>query len=266
MKYSIFILSIIFGSLNFTIAQVSSPINVKLPKKVVGLGVVDSDSASLSFKWFPAKNAKEAAEVWANGDRWSFLNMASISGTNSGGTASVDIVSDFLGPMRFALVGNVSASSDSSNQEKVERFLSGGGSAVLVGCLLGPTLSWGSSSYILTSFAPKLGFDFPVLGTSTSSSTANIDLGVELKLNLPLSNNNLGFFSNIRGSYTFGGDKFYTQIGSTTNKPFGYGLLNIGITLPKLKMAILYTRVLAGPDYIDSYNGDGRISLVISPK
>lgn len=247
-------------------SQITAPLNVNLPKTVIGAGLAAAETAS-TFKWFPAKNAKEAAEIWSNGERWNFLNMASISGTNNGGTASVDIVSDFLGPMRFALVGNVSAASDgTTNEQKVERFLSGGGSAALIGNLLGPTFSWGKASYILTSFVPKVGFDFPALGNTTDGSTANADLGIEIKANLPLENNKLGFFGNFRSSYTMAGDKFYEQIGSVDKKPFGYSILNAGITLPNLRMAVLFTRVLGGPSFIESYNGDGRISLVISPK
>ena len=254
-------------SVNNVLGQLSAPINVNIPKnQPIELGFNDVNAAEISFKWLPAKNATQAADIWSNGDRWSFLNMASISGTSNGGTASVDIISDFLGPMRFSLSGNVSASKDSSEKQKVERFLSGGGSAVLTGNILGPTLAWGKSSYILTSFTPKLGFDFPALGVTTSSSTANLDLGLEVKINLPLSNDNLGFFGNARGAYTIGGNDFYKQIDSANSNPFGYCLLNAGITLPQLKMAILFTRVLAGPSYINSYNGNGRISLVISPK
>jgi len=250
------------------ISQMASPIKLKLPKRVVGLGVNANEDEKFHFYWILAKNSDEASEIWTKGNRWTFLNMTSISGTQTGGTASVDIISDYAGPVRVALLGNVSSAlkdSLNNNEQNIERFFSGGGTAVLVVNFIGPTLTWKKNGYIMINVIPKLGFDFPAMGASSSTSTSNLDSGIE-RLNYPLTNNNLGFFGNLRQSYTMGGSDFYSQLNLSSSNPFSYTLMNVGVSFPGMNIAILYTKVLSGPNVVSSYNQNARISIVISPK
>lgn len=244
--------------------QISAPFKLNISKPA-GLGMLDNETKA-RFSWLPAKNGTEAADIWSGGERWKFLSMASLTGTLSGGSSTLDLVSDYLGPVRIALIGNVSTSkSDSLKDQKIERFLSGGGNAALVGNLIGPTLTWGKSGYLMLLLVPKLGLDLPALGSKTNTNTVNGDIGFEGKFNISGEKNQLGLFASCRSAVVLGESEFMNQLGLNGKKNFSYTLLNVGLTFPERKIAFLYTNVLNGPDGFKSYNDSGRISILITP-
>lgn len=253
-----------------TFGQSLSPLNPTLGG-IDGIGLVD-DEQKIRFNVAPAKNADEASLIWSNGQRFNFLNNASINGTSESGSAYVDLISDYLGPIRVALSTSVAATDRSQGTEEddnIERFLSGGGAAILNFTFIGPTLSWNEDKSYLTLLAnPKVGFDFPALGLSTDENTINVDLGIDLKFNTPLYQNNIGFTGNYRLGYVAGGNSFYEDIGLIDDdaNPFVYSQVSFGITLPGINWAILWNKTISGPKSLSSFHENGRISLVISPK
>lgn len=254
--------------------QILVPISVKpaAMRLLTGSGLVsDSLDKSANFSWIPAKNSTEAAAIWNGGQRWTFLNMAGLSGTKEGGAATLDIINDFIGPVRFSVLGNVASSGRDSTRktedESRERFLAGGGTGAIVASFIGPTLSWGKTGYLMTIVNPKLGFEVPVLGSSTNDSNANFDMGGEIRLNVPMANNDLGIFGTLRGAYVSGGSGFYNSLALPESKkqPFTYSQFNIGLSIPKVGVALLYSKTLSGPDVILSLYKYGRVSLIVSP-
>ncbi|MBK9632909.1 MAG: hypothetical protein IPO62_17945 [Saprospiraceae bacterium] len=51
------------------------------------------------------------------------------------------------------------------------------------------------------------------MGASTDGGTVNTDLGLEVRFNMPLAQNNLGFTGHFRFAQVLGGDKFYEGLG-----------------------------------------------------
>ncbi|NAS12235.1 hypothetical protein [Poritiphilus flavus] len=267
-KHSFIILAFIITNQLFS--QVLSPINPVIGGPT-GQGLVD-DSCKICFEWLPAKNATEASTIWSDGKRFSFLNTASLNATGETGSAFVDIISDYAGPVRVALTSTVAATDreeESESDQSIERFLSGGGAAVFNFTLIGPTLSWDSNrSYLTFLFNPKLGFDFPALGASTDDSTINMDFGGEVRFNMPLAENNLGFVGHFRGAYVVGGDTFYEGLGLLGDdaSSFTYSQVSLGFTLPGINWAILWNKTISGPSSLNDFHKSGRISLIITPK
>lgn len=269
MKNHLLILGVLLISTQL-FSQILSPINPVIGG-LTGEGLVEDD-CTICFDFAPARNATDASTIWSNGNRFNFLNTASINGTSETGSAYVDIISDYLGPVRVALSSTV-ASTDkedgSENDQNIERFLSGGGSAILNFTFIGPTLSWNSNNSYLTFLVnPKVGFDFPALGASTDDGTVNTDLGLEVRFNMPLAQNNLGFTGHYRLAQVLGGDKFYEGLGLMGDdaKSFSYSQVSLGITLPGVNWAILWNKTITGPGNLSDFHKNGRISLIITPK
>lgn len=176
-----------------------------------------------------------------------------------------------MGPIRVALSSTVAATdkeNGSENDKNIERFLSGGGSAILNFTFIGPTLSWNSNnSYLTLLINPKAGFDFPALGASTDGGTVNTDLGLEVRFNMPLAQNNLGFTGHFRFAQVLGGDKFYEGLGlmGEDAKTFGYSQVSFGLTIPRINWAILWNKTITGHDNLSDFHKNGRISLLITP-
>lgn len=251
-------------------SQLLGPIN---PKPAVlttfgGPGLTESTSKGFSFSPLPAKTALEAIAIWnADSTSLTFLNAASLSGNQDGGTAAIDIVSDFLGPIRFSIAGIVAASDSASTMEKQrQRFLAGGGTAVITATFIGPTSTWGKGGFAMLMATPRFGLDFPALGNSTSDSNSNFDLGAEARVNAPFEQNQLGLFGSLRASYVLGGDDFYKSLGLTEDNlnPFFYSQMNIGINLQKLGLALLWTKTLGAPSVLTAEGTNGKFSLIIS--
>jgi len=255
---------------NQSFSQILSPINPVIGK-LTGEGLVNDD-CKICFEFAPAKNANEASIIWSSGKRFNFLNTASLNGTSETGSAYIDIISDYLGPIRVALSSTVAATDKedgSENDQNIERFLSGGGSAILDFTFIGPTLSWNTNnSYLTFLIHPKAGFDFPALGASTDDGTVNTDLGLEVRFNMPLAQNKLGFTGHYRLAQVLGGDKFYEGLGLMGDdaKTFGYSQVSFGITLPGINWGILWNKTITGPENLKSFHKNGRISLIITPK
>lgn len=264
---------ILVNSTTIALAQSLSPLNPVIGG-VRGLGLVEEDSsaAKVNFTIAPAKNTDKAALIWSNGERFNFLNNASVNATGNTGSAYLDLISDYLGPIRVSLSTTVSATDSVKNQatdENVERFLSGGGSAIVNFIFIGPTLSWNQDkSYLTLLVNPKVGFDFPALGLSTDEGATNLDFGLDLKFNMPLSQNNIGFTGNFRIGFVTGGDAFYQNLGliGEDATSFSYSQASFGLTLPGINWAILWNKAISGPNEIKDFHKNGRISLVISPK
>ncbi len=269
MKNLFFILLTCLVS-NLASSQILNPIN-PIINGVNGSGLVD-EGCKFCFTIAPAKNATDASTIWSKGERFNFLNAASINGTNETGSAYVDLISDYLGPVRIALSSTVAATDKEEGTEEdknIEKFLSGGGSAIINSTFIGPTLSWNTNkSYLTLLINPKVGFDFPALGSNSDDGTVNLDFGLELKFNMPLAQNNLGFIGHYRFAQVFGGEKFYEEIGLTGDdaSSFGYSQISLGFTLPGINWAILWNKTITGPDNLSNFHKNGRISLIISPK
>jgi hypothetical protein len=253
-------------------AQILGPLNLRPDAltSINGSNLSAANTKAVSFQIIPAKSALEAIAIWSNDSTsLSFLNAASLSGNKDGGTASIDVVSDFLGPVRFSIAGIVAAAdSGSSIEKKRQRFLAGGGTAVITATFLGPTASWGKGGFAMLMAIPRLGLDFPALGNSTSDSNANLDLGAEARLNAPFAENELGLFGSIRASYVTGGNDFYKSLGfaSDNYNPFFYSQLNIGLNLQKLGFALLWTKTLGAPSELATASQNGKFSLIISSR
>ena len=251
-------------------SQILGPLNLRpnALTALAGSGLATGTAKKFSFTPIPARTAAEAMALWStDSTSLTFLNAASLSGNKDGGTASIDVISDFLGPVRFSIAGIVAAADSGSSVEKQkQRFLAGGGTAVITATFLGPTASWGNGGFAMLMATPRMGLDFPALGNSTSDSNSNFDLGVEARLNAPFAENLLGLIGSLRTSYVVGGDKFYESLGFASNKrnAFVYSQLNIGLSLQKLGLALLWSKTLNAPSALVSDSQNGKFSLVIS--
>ena len=150
-------------------SQILGPLNLtpNALTVVAGSGLSTGSATAFSYKAIPAKTAAEAIALWSVGSGLTFLNAASLSGNKDGGTASIDVVSDFLGPVRVSIAGIVAAADSGSSVEKQrQRFLAGGGTAVISATFLGPTATWGNGGFAMLMATPRLGLDFPALGNS----------------------------------------------------------------------------------------------------
>jgi hypothetical protein len=253
-------------------AQILGPLNLKpsVFGALDGSGLVEVTAKKFSYSIIPAKTAVEAMAIWsADSTSLTFLNAANLSGNKNAGSASIDVVSDFLGPVRFSIAGIVAAADSGSSVEKQrQRFLAGGGTAVISASFIGPTGTWGNGGFAMLMATPRMGLDFPALGNSTSDSKANFDLGAEARVSAPFAQNQLGLFGSLRASYVVGGDDFYKSLGFEEKNlnPFFYSQLNIGLNLQKLGLALLWTKTLGAPDKLTVGSEDGKFSLVISSK
>src|SRR5205814_4212915 len=114
------------------------------------------------------------------------LNAGMVGGNGKAGSATVEFLSTYFGPVRFGL-GSVIAAKDtttSTGTETAQRLIAGGGTVVGALTFVGPMAVWRNSTYIMLLANPRLGFDMPALGSTTSASTADYDLGGELRANL----------------------------------------------------------------------------------
>ncbi len=215
------------------------------------------------FKLIPAKNYLEAKKLWSADDGSRFLDGAVMNGSAESGSVFVDLVSDFLGPLRVSLATTVSSvDSTTSENISVEKFISGGGLGVINSIFVGPTLTWNQGdSYITTILNPRLSCDAPALGSSAELINFNGDLGIELKLNIPLQENKLGLIGSYRVGSVVGSNNFYEAIDHAEKSIFTYSQVSVGISIPNSNIAILYNKVLHGPDSLFDISTLGRVSV-----
>lgn len=245
-----------------TFAQISSPLITKLPTLGDGFGFALDDSKHF-YAW-PASNEKNAQALWGD-TNLSFLKTAAISGTQSGGAANVELISDFFGSVRTSLITTIAAydqDSTSINTAK-ERFFTSGGNLTLSFNQIGPTLRIGHNGFLMSNIVPKVSADVPALGSTIDNPSANIDLGLEARLNLPSNNQKLGILASARGAYAFGTERFYSNLDVGQN-PFWYFQYNIGLSIPSLKVAVLFSRAMSTSADLKEFNQNFRLSVCVT--
>jgi len=259
--FSIFLVLVLAIS-STSFAQIASPLITKLPN--LGNGSDFTLDESEHFYPWPASNKKNALALWGDSSL-SFLKTAAISGTKSGGAANVELISDFFGTVRAALITTIAASDQDSTgiNTAQERFFTSGGNVTLSFNQIGPTLRIGHNGFLMTNIVPKISADLPALGSSIDNPSANIDLGLEARLNLPSDNQKIGILASARGAYAFGTERFYSNL-DVDKDPFFYFQYNIGLCIPSLKIAVLFSKAVSSSQDLTEYNQNFRLSLCVT--
>lgn len=243
-------------------SQITSPIITKLPRSGNGFGFALDDEKH--FVLWPASNKKKAEVLWGD-TSLSFLKTVAISGTQNGGAANIELLSTFFGTVRTSLITTIAAHNKDSldiNTAK-ERFFSSGGNMTLSFNQIGPMYRIANNGFIMTNLVPKLSADLPALGSSIENPSANLDLGLEARLNLPSNDQKFGLLGYARAGYAIGTEKFYSNLNVNQN-PFFYFQYHIGFTIPTFKVAVLFSRSISSSTELKDYNQKFRLSVCIT--
>jgi hypothetical protein len=215
-----------------------------------------------TFKFLPVLSAEEASAFWSQPNGKSVLSFGSITGNSKAGSAATEIISDFFGPVRVALMGVIAATdSDKADASAAaQKFIAGGGTAVLTSAWPFAVLG-GTNNFLTAMLDPRVGFDFPALGSSTSTKSSNVDLGGDVRGQVLGFSGNLGAIAQFHAARVVGGDNFYSSLG-VPKGAFNYTTASIGLLIPRFNIAVMVNRTLSGPAVLQNTN-NGQLTVMV---
>lgn len=189
--------------------------------------------AGKEFLLFPVRSKLQAqvfSELMYQNDGFSLLNSVAMQITGDRGSIFSELLSDNFEVVRFSVGTVIAASADTLVTEQALKRLMGGGGNTIV--RLDYPLGFFNSERVtfLCQASPKLGLDFPIMGTRTDVTTYNFNGGIEVYASIGSNENKVQFFGHGRSSYVFGTDDYYDNLG-VPRMPFFYSQLVLGITI-----------------------------------
>lgn len=159
------------------------------------------------------------------------LNNFGIQGTTERGSIYTELVSSNMESVRihFGTVLATSSNDTSGEKQSLQRFIGGGGNAVLSFDL--PVYYWRQKAF--TSFFNgnvRLAGDVPALGTGVKNVTGNSNLALEWYLSVASEDRKFMFFCYFWGGWTVGSKDFYQNL-ALDDRPFWYGQMNLGFNI-----------------------------------
>ncbi|HET8541013.1 MAG TPA: hypothetical protein VFL83_14160 [Anaeromyxobacter sp.] len=215
---------------------------------------------------FPLRDVATAKQFY-DVDKFATLRAVSLSGASDRGAVYAELVADLLWAMRLSF-SSVVATGDASDgaatdpdeltgseKEAVQRFFAGGGNAVVA-------LSWPLvflapaklEGLKLVMYAmPKVGADFPSLGSSNDEFAANADLGAEAHLLWATAQRKFTLFGEARLGWVAGTKEFAAA--GMGRQRFWFGQYAAGIIFFDI-IRVAVEGPMAGPSDVQDRFGD----------
>lgn len=205
-------------------------------------------------------------------DKLSTLGALTLSGYDDRGSVYAELVADRYWAVRLSF-SSVIATGDSpssadpdqqtgSEKEAAQRFFAGGGNAVLTAAwpivFFGPTHEDFDTFKFVVYAMPKLGADFPTLGSSNDEFAANADLGGEAHVLWSSAERLYTIFGQARLGWVAGTEEF-AQAGGFRQR-FWFGQYAAGVIL-KDTVRLAIAGPMAGPSDIRDKFGDVMLSV-----
>jgi hypothetical protein len=205
------------------------------------------DRTSGKFNCFFVKNASDA-QMFYNASIQSsnsfFLNGSSINFATNGGTISIynELYVDYAGPVRVgfgALLSNTQVNVASTTadptlvqKDAIQKLIGGGSNGIV--SLSYPLLNIQSNDNrfnVKMHVSPKVGFDIPAVGTSSTDPAYNWDMGMDGSIYYTGVLNVLTFYSSFRFGKIGGSDNFYSNLKYLDKKPFSFNQVSLGFAI-----------------------------------
>lgn len=146
-------------------------------------------------------------------------------------------------------LGNPIIDSAGIQIDAVQRLLGGGGNGILSASwpmlyFKGPLNHFGLKMML----SPKLSFDIPALGKTTTGPTCNTDIGIDVATYYAGAANVMTFYAFNRISYISGTSNFYNNLDIDSRKPFLLNQFTLGIAFNS-RFKVSYT-LYAGNSFV----------------
>ncbi len=223
--------------------------------------------------FFPLRDGDTAKQFY-DVDKLSTLGAVTLSGYDDRGSIYAELIADRYWAVRLAFSSVIAtgdspsgASSDPNQQtgsekEAAQRFFAGGGNAVFTATwplfFFAPTQKDFDTFKFVVYAMPKVGADFPTLGTSNDKFAANADLGGEAHVLWSSAERLYTLFGEARLGWV-AGTKEFAQAGGFRQR-FWFGQYSAGVIL-KSTVRLAIEGPLAGPSDIQDKFGDVMLSV-----
>lgn len=214
------------------------------------------------FKPYSLGYAKVFNETFYGTYDLSALQSISLMADQNSASISTELLSDYIGLVRFGLYGSLSASDSATESDQIESIFNGGGQVSLLNTI--PLLILSDKKQIASlslTMNNRLSTDAIAIGNVSTNFKLNNYIYTDLRLKFATEKEAFSFVFDCNLGYIFGNNNFYSAI---ENRETWLSTLGLGINVQnKIQLKI------SGPAYSSSekiQKQPYKISVLLSPK